>query len=118
MGIERPENGCAGHSGRRFEICDLTQGMDTAVRAAGTDQANPLSKNDPQGLLDFALDRALSRGLNLPAVKVGAVVFDGEFDISHKKCAPVPQGPGAPEVAWDAGALGSWGARVLFREFL
>jgi hypothetical protein len=63
-------------------MADLTEGVDAGVGAAGAMHDNSLLRNFARGGIDFALNRR-EAGLELPAVEVGAIVSDGEFDVSH-----------------------------------
>ncbi len=60
-----------------MEIGDLTDGMDPAVGAAGTNQVKSMLKNNLKGFFNFALYGPLAVRLDLPAGKIGAVVGDG-----------------------------------------
>jgi hypothetical protein len=56
--------------------------VDAGVCAAGAVNNNSLLRNFARGGVNFALDR-WEAGLELPAVEVGAIVGDCEFDVSH-----------------------------------
>src|SRR5262249_33545839 len=64
--------------------------MNTRVGPARTMQVNPLLRDSPQNIYNFALDCRFVR-LNLPAVKIRSVVGNGEFEISHSKAGESPK---------------------------
>src|SRR5580698_1451310 len=69
-----------GEIGMRFEVGDLAQGVDSPVGAAGAVNGHALLGDFLEGVFEGALDGG-DFGLELPAVEVGAVVGDGEFDV-------------------------------------
>src|SRR5215813_13773994 len=58
--------------------------MNTRIGPARTMQVNPLLRDSPQNIYNFALDCRFVR-LNLPSVKIRSVVGNRELEISHSK---------------------------------
>jgi hypothetical protein len=71
-----------GEIGMGFEMRDLAEGVDSGVGAAGAVDGDALLSDFLEGVFEGALDGG-DLGLELPAVEVGAVVGDGEFDVLH-----------------------------------
>ncbi len=80
--IECTQQAGGGYGCGEIEACDLAEGVDTGVGAAGT-----LRKHGFAGdVVDRGGERALDcneRGLDLPTVEVGAVVRQDEFPALH-----------------------------------
>src|SRR5450432_2837263 len=64
------------------EAADLPQGMDSGVGAPGAVEHDVFLGQLAQHADNFALNGRLA-GLDLPAVKISAVVGDGELEIAH-----------------------------------
>ena len=66
------------------EVGDLADGVDAGVGAAAGVNAHLLGAGElPQRGFERLLHGA-ETGLRLPAVEVGAVVAEGEFEVTHK----------------------------------
>jgi hypothetical protein len=63
-------------------MADLTEGVDAGVGAARAMHDNSFLGDFASGGVNFTLD-SREPGLELPAVEVGAIVGDCEFDVSH-----------------------------------
>ncbi len=76
-----------------MEIGNLTGGMYTPVRPPCPNDLRLRLGNLCERILDGCLNR-YRVGLDLPAVIVCAIVFNGEFDISHhylnRECIAIP----------------------------
>lgn len=85
QGIERflPGDMCSGF--RDIAMTDLSQGVDTAIRAARPVDANRTLTEFTKGLLQTSLDSAFL-GLELPPGKMGACVRDNELETGHGFC--------------------------------
>src|SRR6266478_5228425 len=68
----------------RSKAPDLAKRVNAGVGAPGSMQNDVLLRQAPKHAHDFPLNRRLVR-LNLPTVKIGAVVGDGELEIAHGK---------------------------------
>ena len=70
------------HGGQHRAVSDLTERMNTLVRPPGTSDPYWFLQQLVQCFLDISLDSANFR-LDLPAMKISAVVFDSEFEVLH-----------------------------------
>jgi len=68
----------------RPEAAHLAERMDTGIRATGARQLHIFLGQAAQHGDNLALDRRFIR-LNLPAVEIGAVVGNREFEIAHSR---------------------------------
>src|SRR5882672_11347467 len=68
----------------RSKAADLAKRVNAGVGASGGVYNDVLLRHAPKHASDFPLNRRLVR-LNLPAVEIGAVIRDGEFEIAHGK---------------------------------
>ena len=68
----------------RSKAPDLAKRVNAGVGAPGSMQNDVLLGQAPEHSNDFPLNGGLI-GLNLPTVKIGAVVGDGELEIAHGK---------------------------------
>ena len=80
-----------GEIGMGFEMRDLAEGVDSGVGAAGAVDGDALLGDFLEGVFEGALDGG-DFGLELPAVEVGAVVGDGEFDVLHFRAGGLSHG--------------------------
>jgi hypothetical protein len=76
--IERALEVFCGDAGQENEAGDLAQGVDASIGAARALGQRRFTGNAAEGCLELALDGGVP-GLNLPAVKIGAVVGEGEL---------------------------------------
>src|SRR5207249_2048750 len=67
----------------RVEVDDLADGMNASVGAAAGIDAAALAGQGGEGLLQRLLD-GTAAGLGLPAVEVGTVVAQNQFDVPHE----------------------------------
>ena len=85
--VERIDHLRRRHDGTRLEMCDLSGRVHAAVGPSGPGQRHVLFEDLFEGFFDLALDGPLffcdgpstlliARGLRLPAVEPGPVVFD------------------------------------------
>ena len=68
----------------RSKAPDLAKRVNAGVGAPGSMQNDVLLRQAPEHSHNFSLNRRLI-GLNLPTVKIGAVVGDGGLEIAHGK---------------------------------
>lgn len=84
--IERVLQAVEGHIPRGREIDDLPECVNARIGAARCRDRNRRAVEPLEARLEFSLNRALA-GLNLPALKVGAIVFEGQANLHDRACA-------------------------------
>ena len=84
--IERVLQAVEWHSSRGREVDDLPEGVNARIGAPRRRDRNRRAVEPLEPRFEFSLNRALA-GLNLPALKVRAIVFEGQANLHNRACA-------------------------------